>query len=63
MIKKICNYLKKHPTYSAFVYLITGAGVGVLITYPFVQTHPLRWGGTLVVLGVVGLIYPLFSEK
>ena len=60
MEKKIEDYLKQHYLYFAIVHLIAGAGVGILITYPLIGQHPLRWGVGLIILGVLGIFYPLF---
>lgn len=63
MYKKIENYFKQHPTYNSIVHILAGMGIGVLITYPIVGTHPLRWGLVLLVLGVLGHLYPLYFKK
>jgi hypothetical protein len=33
-------------------YFLVGMGAGILLTNPFVNPHPLRWGAALVLLGV-----------
>ncbi len=63
MYKKIVSYFSKHLHYSALVHLIFGAGIGVLITYPLVQTHPVRWGIALLAIGILGHLYPLTIKK
>ena len=63
MYKKVESYFKKNVLYNSFVHLIIGVGIGILITYPLVGSHPLRWGIGLFVLGLLGHAYPLFAEK
>ena len=63
MYKKIVSYLSRHPSYNGATHLILGVGVGILITYPFIQTHPVRWGVALIVIGLLGHLYPLIIKK
>ncbi|KKR83802.1 MAG: hypothetical protein UU73_C0003G0239 [Candidatus Daviesbacteria bacterium GW2011_GWA1_41_61] len=59
MDKKVNNYLKNHAVYNSTIHLITGAGLGVLATYPLFDGHTLRWGLGLLALGFLGYLYPL----
>lgn len=63
MYKKITSYLEKRPIYNSSIHIIIGVGIGILITYPFVQTHPVRWGAALLVIGILGHLYPLTIKK
>ncbi|MDO9027337.1 MAG: hypothetical protein Q7U68_00515 [Candidatus Roizmanbacteria bacterium] len=63
MYKKIMDYFKKHPSYNGAVHVITGMGIGILITYPLVGAHPVRWGVVLLLLGILGHLYPLTIKK
>lgn len=63
MYKKALKYFSAHPYYNSFIHLLIGIGVGILITYPFVGAHPIRWGVTLVVLGLLAHAYPLVVKK
>jgi hypothetical protein len=63
MWKKLENYFKKNPTYNSVVHLIIGIGVGILVTYPYVGAHPLRWGVLFLVVGLVLHLYPWWSKK
>lgn len=47
---------KKIQKYSL---VLVGMGIGILITYPLVVTHPVRWGVGLIVLGLLAHLYPL----
>lgn len=62
-MKKITAYLGKHPVYNSFIHLLIGIGIGALLAYPFFGTHPLRWGLGLIVLGLLGHLYPLILKK
>ena len=63
MYKKIKAYFKAHVCYNSIVHFLGGMGVGVLITYPYVGTHPVRVGGALLALSVLGHLYPLVKGK
>lgn len=63
MYKKIRRYFEKHADYNAFVHLFAGIGVGILITYPMVGPHPVRWGLGFLTLAVLGHLYPLVAGK
>lgn len=38
-------------------FVVFGMGLGVLITYPLVQAHPLRWGVGLLALGLLAHLF------
>lgn len=61
-MKKITAYFKKFPSYNSLVHIIIGLGLGVLITYPLVGSHPVRWGLLLLVIGLAGHLYPLMGK-
>lgn len=61
MYKKVERYLAKHPTYNAAVHILTGMGIGVLVTYPYID-HPVRVGGVLLAVGIIGHLYPLLDR-
>lgn len=63
MCKKINAYFKQHVYYSATINFVTGMGVGILVTYPIVGSHPLRFGAAFLTIGVLGYLYPLVSKK
>lgn len=60
---KVKKYFREHESYNAVVHVIAGIGIGVLITYPLVVTHPVRWGVTLLVIAVLGHLYPLWRHS
>lgn len=62
MIEQIKKYLSKHPFYNGFVHLLVGIGIGILITYPYIGEHPLRWGVAFIIVGILGHLYPLITK-
>jgi len=62
-MQKLTKYFSKHPGYNTAVTLLTGIGIGILLTYPFAGSHPVRWGSALVALGVVGYFYAWSAKK
>ncbi|MCL4397738.1 hypothetical protein M1403_01780 [Patescibacteria group bacterium] len=63
MFKRVLKYLSAHPVYNSMVHLLIGVGIGILITYPLVVTHPIRWAAVFIGLGVLGHAYPLWIKK
>ncbi len=63
MYKKAMKYMSAHPYYNSTIHVIIGVGLGILITYPLVGEHPIRWGIALVTLGVLGHLYTLMGKK
>lgn len=63
MLPKARKYFQQHENYNAMVHIIAGAGAGILITYPFVGIHPVRWGLVLLAIAVVGHLYPLWRHS
>jgi len=61
--KKTEQYFKQHPAYNATVHALGGIGIGILITYPLVGTHPVRWAVVLLILALLGHLYPLTQGK
>jgi hypothetical protein len=57
------SYFKRHPAYNSLVHLIIGLGIGILIAHPIVDPHPMRWGLGLILLGVIGHLYPWALKK
>lgn len=56
------KYYGKHPLYCAFLHFIVGTGFGILISRPL-GTHPVRYGVVLLVIGILGKLYPLVKGK
>jgi hypothetical protein len=51
------SYAKKHPMFNSLIHITTGLGLGVLLARPLFATHPVRYGGALLALGLIGLFY------
>lgn len=62
MYKKIKKYLVAHPMYNSAVHVLAGMGIGILVTYPYID-HPMKVGGLLLALGIAGHLYPLTVKK
>lgn len=60
--QKIVKYLKDHPNYNAFLHIFAGMAVGIMMTYPFAGTHPVRWAVALMGVAALGHLYPLFKK-
>ncbi|MBI2616572.1 hypothetical protein HYW55_00375 [Candidatus Gottesmanbacteria bacterium] len=61
--QKLRDYFKEHENYNAVIHWCAGVGVGILITYPIVGGHPLRWGLSFLAIGVIGHFLPLLLRK
>lgn len=61
--QKIRKYFKEHVDYNGFVHMFAGIGIGILITYPLVGAHPIRWGVAFLLVAILGHLYPLFIKK
>lgn len=62
-MKAMSKYFKTHSVYNAVVHSLIGVGVGILLTFPFFSAHPVRWGLSLVAIGIIGHLYPLALKK
>lgn len=54
--QKCKKYLSQHPHYNAVVHVLLGMGLGVLLTYPVVQEHPVRWAAAFIILAAFGYL-------
>lgn len=61
MIKQIKKYFEKHAYYNSAVHLLIGVGIGILLN-PSTGTHPVRWAGALIIIGLVGHAYPVWKK-
>ena len=60
---KIRKYFTDHPDYNGIVHIIAGMGIGILLTYPLVGVHPVRWSIFFLVLALFGHLYPITVKK
>lgn len=63
MYKKITDYFQKHIGYNSIVHVIGGIGIGILITSPIINPHPVRWGLALLGISILGHLYALAAKK
>ncbi|MCL5784384.1 MAG: hypothetical protein M1142_03460 [Patescibacteria group bacterium] len=49
--------------FNSTVHFLIGLGVGILITYPLIGAHPVRWGIIFLAIGILGHLYPLMLKK
>ncbi|OGE36913.1 hypothetical protein A3B45_02900 [Candidatus Daviesbacteria bacterium RIFCSPLOWO2_01_FULL_39_12] len=62
-LKEIEKYFSNHVRYNSTIHVLAGIGIGILITYPLIGAHPVRWGLAFLVLGILGHLYPLMVKK
>jgi hypothetical protein len=62
MYKKLLKYYSRHPLYTIFVNLIIGLGLGIIISRPL-GVHPVRYGLAILVVGILGKLYPLIIKE
>lgn len=62
-LKQMEQYFKKHPNLNAGAHFLIGLGLGVLLTRPFFDPHPIRWGLGLIAAGLAFHLYPLLEKK
>lgn len=63
MYKQLEKYFGKHVLYNSVVHVLIGMGLGILLTYPVIGAHPLRWGVGLITVGILAHLYPLTLKK
>ncbi len=61
--ERVIKYFSVHVHYNAFVHVLAGIGWGILITYPLIGSHPVRWGVFFLVIAILGHLYPLTAKK
>lgn len=62
-LKKAEAYFSRHVFYGQLIHLIGGMGLGILITYPLVGEHPVRWGLALLAVALIGHLAPWLNKK
>jgi hypothetical protein len=58
-IKKLERYLAKHVWFSNGIHVLGGVGIGILVTYPMVGVHPVRWGLAFLGVAILGHLWAL----
>lgn len=62
-MKKVEKYFSKHVYLNSFVHVVTGLGLGILLTNGFFNPHPLRYGLFFLVLGALGHLVAYSGKK
>jgi hypothetical protein len=63
VVKKVIDFVKKHPTYNGTIHALGGLGVGFVIAYYFSGMNLILWGVILIIIAGVGHIYMLIAEN
>lgn len=53
------KYFRQHEMFNSLTHVLAGIGIGILITYPFAGSHPVRWALVFLALGVGGHIWAM----
>lgn len=61
--KTALGYFKNHIEVNAFVHLLGGIGLGILVASPFANPHPVRWALIFLALSLLGHLYALAAKK
>lgn len=56
---KIRKYFEENPDYNGVIHILAGIGIGILITYPLIGEHPVRWSIIFLTAALVGHLYPI----
>lgn len=62
-MEKINKYFSKHVYLNSIFHVVGGIGIGVLLTHPYFDPHPLRYGIILLLVGLLGHGYAYISKK
>ncbi len=57
------KYFQKNPGFNSIIHIVIGIGIGILVTYPLIGAHPVRWGVFFLILGLVGHLYPIWTRS
>lgn len=63
MWKTVERYFQKHVHYNSVVHVIGGVGIGIMMARPLFGAHPVRWGVILLLISLLGHLYPLYQKK
>lgn len=56
-LKRAEKYLAKNITFNSAIHVLAGMGIGILITYPLVGAHPVRWGLIFLAVSALGHLW------
>jgi hypothetical protein len=57
-----CNCIRCPQCSSALVNILSGIGIGILLSRPLAGDHPLRWGLAILALSLLGHLYYLAMD-
>lgn len=61
-MKKLEKYFSKHVFFNSASHVLAGVGIGILVTYPIIGAHPMRWGVAFLVAGLFGHLWA-YTQK
>ena len=61
--KNAMKYFSKNVEFNSATHLLTGIGIGALLTYPIAGMHPVRFGLIFIVLGILGHIWAMTHKS
>lgn len=56
------KYVSDYFSYPTVANIVVGIGIGMLLTYPLAGVHPVRWGVSLAVIGILAQLVPLIVK-
>ncbi len=56
-MKRIQKYFSKHVTLNSLTHAVGGVGIGIALTHPVFDPHPMRWAAAFIVLSLLGHLY------
>lgn len=61
-MKKLEKYFSKHVYFNGTIHTLAGIGIGILVTYPIIGIHPMRWGLAFLIAGILGHVWA-YTQK
>jgi len=58
-----CDCVRCPQCSNAFVNILIGIGLGILLSRPLALDHPVRWGVGFLVAGLLGYAYCVYLAK
>ena len=56
-LKHLNKYLTKNVGFNSLIHASLGIGVGILITYPLIGIHPVRWALLFIAVALIGHLW------
>ncbi|MEK7065382.1 MAG: hypothetical protein AAB961_00170 [Patescibacteria group bacterium] len=61
--KRALRYFQNHVEYNAFIHVLGGVGLGILLASPLAFPHPVRWAVVLLGISLLGHLYAVTGKK